>query len=115
MKKLFECEKVYHVYNRANGKENLFKTDENFRYFLRKYVEYIFPVAETLAYCLMPNHFHLLLRIRSEHELLSQYHFLKKERKQNPKLLSENDIFDFHKFIMLQFQHFLNGYAQALQ
>lgn len=109
----FECDKIYHVYNRANGKENLFITDDNFRYFLRKYAEYIFPVANTLAYCLMPNHFHLLINVRSAQKLLAHYQFLKKEKKQNPKVIDESGLFNYHKFVMLQFQHFLNGYAQA--
>ena len=113
MEHLFEYEKVYHVYNRANGKENLFITDDNFRYFLKKYAEYIFPVADTLAYCLMPNHFHLLIKIRSSQNLLNYHQFLKKERKQKPKVVDENGMFDYHKFVMLQFQHFLNGYSQA--
>ena len=31
----------YHIYNRANGSEKLFITDENYVFFLRKYKEYI--------------------------------------------------------------------------
>jgi len=54
----------YHNYNHANGFENVFQENENFRYFLEKYWVYITPIAETYAYCLMPNHFHLVIRIR---------------------------------------------------
>ena len=57
--------KVYHIFNHANGFENTFCSDENFRYFLAKYRLYISPIAETYAYCLMPNHFHIVVRIRS--------------------------------------------------
>lgn len=64
-------DKVYHIYNHANGDENLFRAKENYRYFLTKYSEYIYPVADTYAYCLMPNHFHLMVRIRKEEELLA--------------------------------------------
>lgn len=32
---------VYHIYNHANGNENLFHTDYNHNYFLRKYGEYV--------------------------------------------------------------------------
>ena len=55
---------TYHIFNHANGFENVFREDENFRFFLEKYRVYIAPVAETYAYCLMPNHFHLVVRIR---------------------------------------------------
>jgi REP element-mobilizing transposase RayT len=54
----------YHIFNHANGFENVFRSEENFRYFLEKYWLYISPVAETYAYCLMPNHFHVVVRIR---------------------------------------------------
>jgi putative transposase len=54
----------YHIFNHANGFENVFRKAENFRYFLEKYRKYISPIAETYAYCLMPNHFHLVVRMR---------------------------------------------------
>jgi putative transposase len=57
-------ETYYHIYNRGNSRENLFRCDDNYRYFLRLYAYHIEPVAETFAYCLMPNHFHLLIRTR---------------------------------------------------
>ncbi len=59
----------YHIFNHANGFENVFQEDENFRYFLEKYHLYISPIAETYAYCLMPNHFHLVVRIRKREVL----------------------------------------------
>lgn len=55
---------TYHILNHANGFENIFVQDENYRFFLEKYRLYIRPVAETYAYCLLPNHFHLIVRIR---------------------------------------------------
>lgn len=54
----------YHIFNHANGFENIFTKDENYRFFLDKYNQYILPIAETYAYCLLPNHFHLVVRIR---------------------------------------------------
>ena len=58
----------YHIYNRGNNRENLFVQARNYPYFLRLYAKYILPVAETFAYCLMPNHFHFLIRTRTEDE-----------------------------------------------
>jgi len=55
---------VYHIFNHANGFESTFRSDDNFRFFLDKYRHYINPIAETYAYCLMPNHFHIVIRIR---------------------------------------------------
>jgi putative transposase len=54
----------YHIYNRGNNRENLFIEERNYRYFLQLYLKYIEPVAWTFAYCLLRNHFHLLVRIK---------------------------------------------------
>ena len=59
---------TYHIYNRGNNRERLFFEAENYRYFLTLYAKYIEPVAETYAYCLLGNHFHLLVRIKTEVE-----------------------------------------------
>ena len=54
----------YHIYNRGNSGETLFREPRNYPYFLKLYAQYIEPVAETYAYCLMSNHFHFLVRIK---------------------------------------------------
>ncbi|MFC1465271.1 MAG: transposase [Candidatus Brachytrichaceae bacterium NZ_4S206] len=59
----------YHLYNRGTNHERIFLEDENYRYFLRLYKQYVLPVAETFAYRLLPNHFHLLVRTRTEEEI----------------------------------------------
>ena len=67
----------YHLYNHANGSENLFRNDENYRFFLQKYAKYISTVADTYAYCLMPNHLHFLIKIKSEKRSLLHLESLK--------------------------------------
>ena len=54
----------YHIYNKGINGENLFKEEKNYSYFLHKLEKYILPVAEINAYCLLKNHFHLLIKIR---------------------------------------------------
>ena len=56
----------YHIYNRSNNSEVAFKSPENYRYFLSKYSKYFGGMFNTLAYCLMPTHFHFLVFVRSE-------------------------------------------------
>ena len=53
---------LYHIYNRGNGKENIFFEERNYFYFLSQYEKYLFELLDTFAYCLLPNHFHLLVR-----------------------------------------------------
>lgn len=55
---------IYHLYNRGNNRADLFTDEGNYELFLKLYTQHIFPVAETFCYCLMRNHFHLLVRVR---------------------------------------------------
>ncbi|MDP2874379.1 MAG: transposase [bacterium] len=79
----FATQGFYHVYNRGEGKINIFSDDQDYRVFLYYLQVYLLPLekvlqkyrslplrlycknmsaeVELLAYCLMPNHFHLLL------------------------------------------------------
>ena len=66
-----EHETYYHIYNRGINGETLFREPDNYRHFLRLYDKYIEPVADTFAWCLMPNHFHLLVQIKGEEEIAS--------------------------------------------
>jgi REP element-mobilizing transposase RayT len=59
----------YHIYNRGNNRENLFVEERNYPYFLKLYAQHIEPVANTFAYCLLPNHFHFLVQIKDEQDL----------------------------------------------
>ena len=61
-----EPNRYYHIYNRGNNREKLFYQDRNYEYFINKYLKHCYHVLETYAYCLMSNHFHLLVSVRSE-------------------------------------------------
>lgn len=62
----------YHIYNRGINSCNLFYESENYEYFLSLYDQHISPVADTFAWVLMPNHFHFLVKIKDESEILQQ-------------------------------------------
>jgi len=65
-KDIFESGAIYHIFNRGNNRENIFIEEKNYYYFLKQLKKYILPVADVYAYCLLKNHFHLLLRIKDE-------------------------------------------------
>jgi len=52
----------YHVYNRGNNKQRIFFNDNNYIFFIKKIREQLLPVSKIIAYCLMPNHFHFLIK-----------------------------------------------------
>jgi putative transposase len=63
----------YHIYNRGNNRENVFIEKRNYPYFLKLYARHIEPVADTYAYCLLRNHFHFLVRVKTEEEQGAYY------------------------------------------
>lgn len=91
-----ESEKFYHIWNRGNNRENLFYTPANYEYFLRMYAEFLEPVVETYAFCLLPNHFHLLIRTKS----FQVSPVGETSKKTNP--------------VSLAFQRFFTTYSQAI-
>ena len=63
------CDAVYHIYNRGNNGQALFIEERNYQYFLQLYTRHVHPAVETYAYCLLRNHFHLLIRVNPQGEL----------------------------------------------
>jgi len=55
----------YHVFNRGNNRQDVFLERDNYLLFLRLIRKYMIEpgAVDLLAYCLMPNHYHLLLRL----------------------------------------------------
>lgn len=59
----YEPGHYYHAYNRGNNKRTLFYEETNYHYLIRLFEQNVKRFQVTLiAYCLMPNHYHLLLR-----------------------------------------------------
>lgn len=61
----------YHVYNRGVAKQEIFTLDEDFSFFLKKMDSFRRDNVDIVTYCLMKNHFHLLLQSRKERGLES--------------------------------------------
>lgn len=70
-------EEVYHVINRANGRLQIFNTDEDYRLFEQLLLETKeITDMRILAYELMPNHWHLVLYPRNDGDLQTFMHKL---------------------------------------
>ncbi len=67
----------YHIYNRGVNREPIFFRQENWRYFIELVRRYFQPMAaDIVAYCLMPNHYHLLALLKTNqfsHEVMQPF------------------------------------------
>ena len=97
--------KSYHIFSRAIGSEQLFKEERNFAFFLQRIQKYILPVTDIFAYCLLPNHFHSLMRIKKIDVIKKHYEEMKPGKTFIPDGTSE--------FIMERFSNFLNSYTKS--
>lgn len=88
----FEFDSVYHIFSHVNGKELIFREETNYQFFLKQLDKYITQIADIYAYCLLPNHFHLLLRFKN---------------------IEGINVEDEHQSLMKNFGNFLNSYAKA--
>ncbi len=85
--KKFAPKEIYHLYNRGVGKMDIFKDSQDLFVFLLRLKENIFPELidqsklswlekrrkllpshsfDLISYCLMPNHFHLLIQQKTD-------------------------------------------------
>ena len=79
----FEKDRIYHVYNQGNNRKKIFLTRSNYQLFHEKIDRFICPYADILAWCLMPNHFHLMFLVK-EVELFYE--------EKSKKFLNESEI-----------------------
>ncbi len=114
----FVPDTYYHVYNHAIGDSNLYREADNYRYFLEKYAEYMAPLCGTYAYCLLPNHFHTVLKVRGRDALLGfckrKYSSDEKYAEKLKRLQETPDQIDLHEVVMQEFKNFLACYAQSI-
>jgi putative transposase len=127
MKKNIEAllpDTFYHIYNRGINGEQIFKKEDNYNYFLEKYAKYVEPVATTFAYVLMGNHFHFLIKTKSESDIRAFYDNRKISETQFSNALNADSVSNavcvksvgksIESIISEQFSHLFNSFAQSI-
>ncbi len=77
---------IYHVYNRGNNNQPIFFNRDNYLFFLFKIRKELTPYCDIIAYCLMPNHFHLIVSIKpleNAHRMTSSHPMSKTSMSKN--------------------------------
>lgn len=59
----------YHIFNRGNNHENIFPQQRNYTYFMELWWKHTFPIADTLAFGLLRNHFHASVFVKYKEDL----------------------------------------------
>lgn len=102
-----EPDNFYHIYNRGINSQNIFHSTENYYFFLNKAKEYLIDYVDVYAYCLMSNHYHFVVKIKSQAELLTKidsFDLIKQ---------SEHGLHSAKSLVSKQFGTFFNSYTQA--
>lgn len=103
----------YHIYNRGINSENLFIDKNNYEYFIGLFVKYIQPVCDIFAWCLMPNHFYFLVRLKEIEEINKKELPIPKVAN-SVRVCNPDRIEAEVKAPHLYFSHLFNAYTQAI-
>jgi putative transposase len=60
----YERGEIYHIYNQGNNRQKLFFNRDNYLYFINKMRVHLKDHCDIFAWCLMPNHFHWLVKVK---------------------------------------------------
>jgi putative transposase len=94
----FAPDVYYHFYNRGNNRQIVFFESANYLYFLGGIKKYLVPFVQVVAYCLMPTHYHVLLRVKSQTSEAPKY----------------GETSEVSKQVSLAMQKFLISYTKAI-
>lgn len=98
MKALLIPDTLYHVYNHAVGSDNLFRHPDDYIRFLTTLPYHTRYFCDIHAYCLMPNHTHLLIRVCGREELMRRAmheHTERLKRIDRTRFMSDEDLSRF--------------------
>ena len=94
----FEYETFYHIYNRGNNRDLLFYDPKNYTYFFGLWKKYLIDVLDVYSFCLLPNHFHFLSKVRSERMITQQ----------------NESVYDINLYLEEKFRRLFISYSQAI-
>lgn len=109
----------YHIYNRGVNRENIFIEERNYDLFLKLLEKHLLPVVDLVAYCMLRNHFHVLVRVKSEEAIKTlrvcsinnpdtkRECFPNEQPDQSVKPLGSSHVSD-------RFSNFFNAYAKTI-
>jgi REP-associated tyrosine transposase len=113
----------YHIYNRGTNRENIFIEERNYALFLNLFEKHLAPVVDLFAYCMMRNHFHMAVRVKSEEEILETRKTLRvfsinNQHNRQGRLPNEQAAHSRKplgsRYVSDKFSNFFNAYAKTI-
>ncbi|MFL9481223.1 transposase [Chitinophagaceae bacterium LWZ2-11] len=110
----FEEGCYYHLICKSGSSDLLFRCDENREFFLQQVRSYFTPFFKMVAYCLLDNHVHFLVEVRSVFEISS---IIKTYPKEKLKLTYQRFLVDANKhlneLLIKQLNSFFISYTRS--
>ncbi len=98
-----EFGKYYHIFSRGIDRCNIFFEERNYVFFMKRYSFFVEPIADTYAFSLLRNHFHVMIRTRTVDEQLAW-------QSQKPRALQTGRTLNPSQ----QIGNLLNSYTKAI-
>jgi len=102
----------YHIFNRGSNRQNIFYSEANYGYFLRLLNQFLSSSVNFLAYALLPNHFHLVLKVKNEISFANEGN--RSLAQKNGSLTVIKDEAEIGKFVVKQLKRLFITYAMAI-
>jgi REP element-mobilizing transposase RayT len=107
----FEEHSYYHIYNRDINGANISVQERNYFFCLDRWKKYLSPYFDVIAYCLMPNHFHFLVRVRPFQE--SMISGINADGTQRSQKFVKGMV-SYNEYLEDQFKRLFSSYALAI-
>jgi len=85
--------RYFHIYTQSVGDENFFEVHKDYAHFILKMRDYILPVTDMIAYCMEPDQFHFIVRVK-EKEIVDEYLKIKLGHERFNHLMSREDFYE---------------------
>ncbi len=100
----------YHIFNRGINRQTIFFQERNYLYFLELLKKYLPIYVDILAYCLLPNHFHFVIRVKDEVIQETKDPIFRKDR----ILKTISDDIEIGKLVTNQFRRLFISFTMAI-
>jgi len=91
----------YHIYNHSVGNDYLFREPQNYLFFLDKFRQFLDGWLTIYAFCLLPNHFHFLVKMNEI------------ENNEMNSMVSKNINKLYSEMVSKQFSRLFKSYSQS--